>query len=124
MGLFAGPGLGKSTLLGMIAKQANVDVIVIGLIGERGREVLDFINEALGPGGLKRSVVVVATSDEPPVRRMLAARSATAIAEYFRDQGQRVLLLMDSLTRLARAIRDVSLAAGELPVLFYTLSLR
>lgn len=116
IGLFAGPGVGKSTLLGMIAKNASVDRIVISLVGERGREVKEFIEESLGTVGLQRSIIIVSTSDEPPIRRKLAALSATRIAEYFRDRGERVLLLVDSLTRTARAIRDVSLSAGELPV--------
>lgn len=116
IGLFAGPGVGKSTLLGMIAKNASVDRIVISLVGERGREVKEFIEESLGTEGLKRSIIIVSTSDEPPIRRKLAATSATRIAEYFRDRGERVLLLVDSLTRTARAIRDVSLSLGELPV--------
>jgi FliI/YscN family ATPase len=116
IGLFAGPGVGKSTLLGIIAKNASVDRIVISLVGERGREVKEFIEESLGAEGLQRSIIIVSTSDEPPIRRKLAAMSATRIAEYFRDRGERVLLLIDSLTRTARAIRDVSLSAGELPV--------
>ncbi len=116
MGIFAGPGTGKSTLLGMIARHAEADVSVIALVGERGREVNDFIQESLGEDGLKRAVVVVATSDESPLRRTLAPLAATAIAEHFRDQGKRVLLLVDSLTRTARALREVSLAAGEMPV--------
>lgn len=116
VGLFAGPGVGKSTLLGMIARNASVDVNVIALVGERGREVRDFIEEALGAEGLKRSVVVVSTSDEAPIRRVMAVMSATAIAEHFRSQGKRVLLLVDSLTRAARAMRDVGLAVGEMPV--------
>ncbi|MGA1191319.1 MAG: FliI/YscN family ATPase [Bdellovibrionota bacterium] len=116
IGLFAGPGVGKSTLLGMIAKNASVDRIVISLVGERGREVREFIEESLGTEGLQRSIIIVSTSDEPPIRRKLAAMSATRIAEYFRDRGERVLLLVDSLTRTARAIRDVSLSVGELPV--------
>lgn len=116
IGLFAPPGAGKSTLLGIIAKQSAADICVVALVGERGREVTEFVNEALGLEGLKKSVVVVATSDEPAIRRSLAALTATAIAEYFRAQGKRVLLLVDSLTRMARAIREVSLAAGEMPV--------
>lgn len=116
MGLFSGPGVGKSTLLGMIARNSEVDLSVIALVGERGREVNEFLQESLGVGGLQRSIVVVSTSDESPLRRVMAAQSATAIAEYFRSQGKRVLLLVDSLTRVARAIRDVSLAAGELPL--------
>ncbi|MBN8550408.1 MAG: FliI/YscN family ATPase [Deltaproteobacteria bacterium] len=116
MGIFASAGVGKSTLLGMIARHAQVDVTVIALVGERGREVQDFIEHGLGPAGLARSVVVVATSDESPLRRLLAPKTATAIAEHYRDQGLRVLLLIDSLTRTARAIREVELSAGEIPV--------
>ncbi len=116
IGLFAGAGVGKSTLLGMIARNAAVDITVIALVGERGREVREFITDSLGPEGLKRSILVVATSDETPLRRRLAAMTATAIAEHYRSQGKRVLLLVDSLTRMARAIREVGLAAGELPV--------
>lgn len=116
LGLFAGAGLGKSTLMGMIARNADVDITVIALVGERGREVKDFINESLGKEGLAKSVVVVATSNESAIRRMIAPMTATAIAEHFRDQGKRVLLLVDSLTRMARAVREVGLAAGELPV--------
>ena len=114
--LLAEAGAGKSTLLGMIARNADVDVNVIALVGERGREVGDFIRDSLGQEGSEKSVVVAATSDETPLRRLTAAFSATAIAEFFRSQGRRVLLLVDSLTRVARAVRDVSLAAGELPV--------
>lgn len=116
MGIFASAGVGKSTLLGMIARQAKVDVSVIALVGERGREVQDFVQNCLGMSGLARSVVVIATSDESPLRRLLAPKTATAIAEYYRDQGLNVLLLVDSLTRTARAIRDVELSAGEIPV--------
>jgi len=116
IGLFASAGIGKSTLLGMIARHSQADLNVIALVAERGREVGDFIHEVLGPEGLKKSVLVVATSDESPARRQLAAFSATAIAEHFRAQGKHVLLLVDSLTRTARAIREVGLAAGELPV--------
>lgn len=116
LGLFAGAGVGKSTLLGMIARHAAVDVTVIGLIGERGREVGEFIEQVLGPDGLARAVVVVATSNESAARRAVAPLTATAIAEYFRDQGKNVLLLIDSLTRTARALREVGLAAGEVPV--------
>ena len=116
IGLFASAGIGKSTLLGMIARHSQADLNVIALVAERGREVGDFIQEVLGPEGLRKSVLVVATSDESPARRQLAALSATAIAEHFRAQGKHVLLLVDSLTRTARAIREVGLAAGELPV--------
>lgn len=116
IGLFAAPGVGKSTLLGMLARNADIDLTVIALVGERGREVNEFINEALGPEGLKKAILVVSTSDESPLRRVMAAESATAIAEHFRAKGMRVLLLVDSLTRVARAIRDVALASGELPL--------
>jgi len=115
VGLFAGAGVGKSTLLGQIARQANVDVCVVCLVGERGREVREFLEESLGPEGLARSVAVVATSDAPSLVRLKSAFVATAVAEWFRDRGQRVLLLMDSLTRFARAQREVGLAAGEPP---------
>ncbi len=116
IGLFASAGVGKSTLLGMLARNADVDVCVIALVGERGREVKEFIDDCLGQEGLKRSVLVVATSDEPSIVRMTAPYTATTIAEYFRAQGKNVLLLVDSLTRMARAVREVSLSAGELPV--------
>lgn len=115
MGIFAAAGGGKSTLMGMLAKGANVDVIVIALIGERGRELREFIEHELGPEGMKKSVLVVATSDKSSMERAKAAYVSTAIAEYFRDQGQRVLLLMDSVTRFARALREIGLAAGEPP---------
>ena len=115
IGLFAGPGLGKSTLLGQIARHADAEVNVIALVGERGREVRDFIETQLGAEGLARSVVVCATSDAPPLLRLKSALVATAIAEHFRDRGKRVLLLLDSLTRVARAQREVGLAAGEPP---------
>jgi len=114
VGLFAGSGVGKSTLLGQVARNTEADVSVICLVGERGREVREFIEEALGDG-LARSVVVCATSDTPPLVRLRSASVATAVAEYFRDRGQRVLLLMDSVTRFARAQREVGLAAGEPP---------
>src|SRR5690606_4470738 len=115
MGIFAGAGVGKSTLLGMICRAANADVNVIGLIGERGRELNDFIRSSLGSEGLARSVVVSATSDQPPLVRARGAETATAIAEYFRDQGKSVLLMMDSVTRYAMALREAALAAGEPP---------
>ena len=115
IGLFAGPGLGKSTLLGQIARHADAEVNVIGLVGERGREVREFVETQLGREGLQRSVVVCATSDAPPLLRLKSALVATAIAEHFRDRGKRVLLLLDSLTRVARAQREVGLAAGEPP---------
>ncbi|HYO63795.1 MAG TPA: type III secretion system ATPase SctN [Pyrinomonadaceae bacterium] len=115
VGIFAAAGVGKSTLLGMLARNTEADVNVIALVGERGREVRDFIEQDLGPEGLRRSVVVVATSNEPALVRMKAAYVATTVAEYFREQGQRVLLLMDSVTRFARALREVGLAAGEPP---------
>ena len=115
MGIFAAAGGGKSVLLGMITRAAQVDVIVIALIGERGREVREFIERDLGPEGLKRAVVVVATSDRPAVERIKSAYVATAIAEYYRDQGKKVLLLMDSITRFARAQREIGLASGEPP---------
>ncbi|MCB0323309.1 MAG: FliI/YscN family ATPase [Bdellovibrionales bacterium] len=115
VGVFSTAGVGKSSLLGMIARHSTADVNVVALVGERGREVLDFLEENLGPDGLSRSVVVVSTSDEPPLRRIMAAYSATAIAEYFRDQGQRVMLLMDSATRFARALREIALSLGEAP---------
>ena len=116
IGLFAGSGVGKSTLLGQIARGTEADAVVVGLIGERGREVNDFIQDSLGKEGLKRSVVVCSTSDEPALIRLKAAQVATATAEFFRAKGARVLLLMDSLTRVARAQREVGLTAGELPV--------
>lgn len=116
VGLFAGAGAGKSTLLGMLASAADVDVVVVGLIGERGRELGEFISDNLSAAARERTTVVVATSDESAARRYLAAETATAIAEYHRSCGKRVLLLMDSLTRVARALREMSLAAGELPV--------
>ena len=115
VGLFGGSGVGKSTLLGMLTRGTAADVIVLGLVGERGREVRGFLDHDLGPEGRKRSVVVVSTSDNPPLLRMRAAYTATAIAEFFRDQGKNVLLLMDSVTRFAMAQREVGLAAGEPP---------
>jgi type III secretion protein N (ATPase) len=115
IGIFGEPGLGKSTLLASIVRGTSADVVVVGLIGERGREVREFIEKQLGPDGMRRSVVVVATSDRPAMERAKAAYVATAIAESFRDRGSRVLLLMDSLTRFARAQREIGLAAGEPP---------
>ncbi len=115
IGIFAGSGVGKSTLLGMVARNAEADVNVIALTGERGREVMDFMEESLGGEGLARSVVVVATSDQPALVRIKAALVATAVAEYFRDIGKSVILMMDSVTRLAMAQREVGLAIGEPP---------
>jgi flagellum-specific ATP synthase len=115
IGLFAGTGVGKSVLLGMMAKYTDADVTVVGLIGERGREVKEFIDEILGEEGLKRAVVVAAPADVPPLQRLQAANYATAIAEYYREQGKSVLLLMDSLTRYCMAQREIALAIGEPP---------
>lgn len=115
VGIFAGSGVGKSTLMGMIARHSRADVAVIALIGERGREVRDFVEEELSASGIKHAVVFVATSDEPPLRRIRAALAATAAAEYFRDQGRHVVLLMDSITRVAMAQREVGLSLGEPP---------
>ncbi|MFK8014896.1 MAG: FliI/YscN family ATPase [Gammaproteobacteria bacterium] len=116
IGVFASAGGGKSTLMGMLARRSDADVNVVVLVGERGREVSEFIQDNLGDQGMQRSVLVVATSDRPALERSRAAYVGTAIAEYFREQGQRVLLLVDSITRFARALRDVGLAVGEPPV--------
>jgi len=115
IGVFSGSGVGKTVLLGQIARQADADVIVVCLVGERGRELVDFLHDNLGQDGLKRSVVVCATSDSPPLIRYKCPFVATSIAEGFRDQGKRVVLIMDSITRFARSAREVGLAAGELP---------
>jgi FliI/YscN family ATPase len=115
MGIFAGTGVGKSVLLGMAARYTEADVTVVALVGERGREVMDFLEKDLGTEGREKSVTVISTSDESPVLRVRACFVATAIAEYFRDQGKKVLLLMDSLTRVAMAQREIGLAAGEPP---------
>ncbi len=115
LGIFAGPGVGKSTLLGTIARRTAADVNVIALVGERGREVKDFIEHALGPEGLARSVVIVATGDESPLLRLRAARLACSVAEFFRDLGKDVLLMMDSITRFAHAQRQIGLSVGEPP---------
>ncbi|HRK30077.1 MAG TPA: FliI/YscN family ATPase [Tepidisphaeraceae bacterium] len=115
MGIFSGPGVGKSTLMAQIAKNTSADVSVIALIGERGREVREFLDHALGPEGLSRCVVIISTSDDPPLLRVRAAKVACTVAEYFRDEGRNVMLLMDSLTRMAQAQRQIGLAAREPP---------
>jgi flagellum-specific ATP synthase len=115
LGLFAGSGVGKSLLLGMMTRFTSADVVVVGLIGERGREVKEFVENILGPEGMKKAVVVVSPSDESPLMRLQCAMLTTAIAEYFRDEGRHVLLLMDSLTRYAQAAREIALAIGEPP---------
>lgn len=115
IGIFGGSGVGKSTLIGMMTRNSEADVIVVGLVGERGREVGEFLEDSLGPEGRKRSVVLVSTSDQSPLLRLRAALSATAVAEYFAHQGKHVLLVLDSLTRFAMAAREIGLAAGEPP---------
>jgi flagellum-specific ATP synthase len=115
LGLFAGSGVGKSTLLGMMTRYTDADVVVVGLIGERGREVKEFVEHTLGAEGRARAVIVAAPADAPPLKRLRGAQYATAIAEWFRDRGQRVLLLMDSVTRYAQAQREIALAIGEPP---------
>jgi flagellum-specific ATP synthase len=115
LGLFAGSGVGKSTLMGMMTRYTDADIVVVGLIGERGREVKEFVEQTLGHEGRHRAVIVAAPADAPPLKRLRGAQYATAIAEWFRDRGQRVLLLMDSLTRYAQAQREIALAIGEPP---------
>jgi flagellum-specific ATP synthase len=115
LGLFAASGVGKSSLMSMLARHADCDVAVIGLVGERGRELREFIEDDLGPAGLARSVVICATSDSAPLMRRDAALAAMTVAEHFRDQGKRVLLMMDSVTRFAMALREIGLSAGEPP---------
>jgi flagellum-specific ATP synthase len=117
MGLFAGSGVGKSTLLGMIARNSDADVNVVALIGERGREVKEFIEDALGPEGMKHSVLVCSTGDQPPLIRQKCLLTATAVAEYFRDQGKKVFLMTDTITRCAMAGREVGLSIGEPPTM-------
>ena len=117
LGLFAGSGVGKSTLLGQVARGTDADVLVVALVGERGREVRDFLSDVLGEDGTRRAVTVVATSDRPPIERYSAPFVAMTVAEYFRDQGKNVLLVMDSVTRFAAACREIGLAAGEPPTL-------
>jgi flagellum-specific ATP synthase len=115
IGLFAGSGVGKSVLLGMMARYTSADIIVVGLIGERGREVKEFVERILGPEGRRRAVVVASPADNPPLLRLHGAWLATSVAEYFRDRGHNVLLIMDSLTRFAQAQREIGLAIGEAP---------
>lgn len=115
VGIFGGSGVGKSTLIGMMTRNTSADVVVVGLVGERGREVREFLEDSLGEEGVARSVTIVSTSDETPLQRMRAAMAATAVAEHFRDQGKNVLLVLDSLTRYCMAAREVGLAAGEPP---------
>ena len=115
IGIFGGSGVGKSTLIGMMTRNSDADVIVVGLVGERGREVGEFLEDSLGPEGRKRAVVLVSTSDQSPLLRQRAALAATAVAEYFAEQGKNVLLVLDSLTRFAMASREIGLAAGEPP---------
>jgi type III secretion protein N (ATPase) len=115
MGIFAAAGGGKSTILGQIIRGTTADINVLALVGERGREVREFIEKDLGPEGMKRTVLVISTSDRTPMERLKASYVATAVAEYFRDQGKKVLLMMDSVTRFARALREIGLAAGEPP---------
>jgi flagellum-specific ATP synthase len=115
LGIFAGPGVGKSTIMSMIAKNTSADISIIALIGERGREVQDFLQHSLGEEGMRRSIVIVSTADDPPILRVRAARSASTVAEFFRDEGLNVLLLVDSLTRMAHAQRQIGLSVGEPP---------
>ena len=117
MGLFAGSGVGKSTLLGMIARNSDADVNVVALIGERGREVKEFVEDALGPEGMKRSVIVCSTGDQPPLIRQKCLLTATSVCEYFRDQGKKVFLMTDTITRCAMAGREVGLSTGEPPTM-------